>query len=482
VTADNVRMRILVLAVLAIAAPARAGGLALESFTGDRPADATRLLGPVLEELAARGFSSDGRAYDVKVSRPSIEGGVPRDFAAQIDAGFKLWVGGKFGDAIAALGRLVETAHANTGAFAKDQSLREPMLKALIALALSNLRNGDPGAARTTFDEILHGYPPDVAVSRAMYGGEAYEAFEQARRDDVAAGRGKLTVNPSDDTAVVFVDEMYRGVGTTTLELAPGDYRVCVLFGKQPSRNHHVVIAARDDLTVAIDPKLDQAVRTTGWTGFSFASAADREAHEGPYAAAFANALGASAVAVVGIDTVRGHPAVVGSLVSLQDGREIRRASVAMEPDPSNERLHALARYLAGQDPAPGLEVERAAEPPPPPTVVAGPIAPLPGPAETPSGRWGGWKWLTGAIGVGGLASGGVLLALDGRCKDNVQPGHPCNNVYASSPGDYIALAVGGAFAAVSIYLFATDHRAPARTAFVAPAPGGAIAGYAASW
>src|SRR5690606_32676767 len=121
---------------------------------------------------------------------------------------------------------LVETAHANTGAFAMQPALREPLLKALIALALAYQRNGDPSAMRATFGEILRSFP-DAQISRATYGPDANQAFEQTRRELQASGRGKLTIQV-DDEAVVFVNEAYRGPGSTTIELLPGEYRVVV--------------------------------------------------------------------------------------------------------------------------------------------------------------------------------------------------------------------------------------------------------------
>jgi hypothetical protein len=481
-TADNHGMRHLVLVLLVLAAaPVHAGGnnIVIESYTGDRPVDAPRVVNPILGELVSRGYNVGdtlARTYEQKVSGPALtSGGLPADFAVQVDAGFKEWVSGRFDDAIKTLEPLVETAHASSGAFANDQSLREPLQKALIALALAHQRTGDPAQARATLAELLRSNP-DATLSRAMYGGEAYELFEQVRRDLVAQGSGKLTIKVTDDTAVVFVDEQYRGVGTTTIDLLPGEYRVCVLLEKHPARTHRVVVRPRGEAVITIDPRLDQAVRTGPWTGLSFASTADREAHEGAYAAAFANSLDATAVAVVGFDTVRGRPAVVGSLVSLQSGREIRRASVALEPDPSTERLRALARYLAGEDPQSGIEVQQpSAAPLPQPTGLEPPHDTV---TSTSGGRWGGWKWITGGAGAAALTGGVVLLVLDGRCK-NPMTGRACTDVYDNSPIDYIALGAGAALAGVSLYLFATGaSHEPAHAAYVVPAHGGALAGF----
>lgn len=467
-----------------VSVPAFAGGIVLEAYTGQRAPDAQRLLGPVLDELAARGFASGdtvGRQIDGKVSRAAEDhGGLPADFAAQVDKGFQAWVRGKFDDAIKVLVPLIESAHANSGAFVRDPSLREPLNKALIVLAIAQQRTGDPSAARATFGEVVRAFP-DSIVSRGTYGPDAAQLFDDVKRESGAASKGKLTVK-TDDGAVVFVDEVFRG--TSTMELTPGEYRVTVMLNKVPSRSHHVVVNAGSETTIAIDAKLDQALHTDGWTGFAFASEADRDAHEAPDAAKIAANVGASAVAVVGIEQVRGRPAIVGSLVSLSSGREIRRASVAMEPDPSTDRLKALAKYLAGEEPASGIEVQPLDESPKETPVGGGQETgggAVVAHDEGKGGRWGGWKWMTGAIGIGGLGAGAVLVALDGSCSSH-PAGVPCP-VY-DFKGAYIgALAGGAVFTGISVYLFATQgHEHPKRTAFVVPTGDGAVAGLAGSW
>jgi len=146
------RTRLIVLVALAVSATrARASdGVALEAYTGDRPKDASRLLSPILDELAREKISSGdtiGRLFETAVSRPARSAeGLPADFESQIERGFKLFSGGKFDEAMKVLGPLVEAAHANSGAFAKDPALREPLRKGMIALGLSQQRAGDPGA------------------------------------------------------------------------------------------------------------------------------------------------------------------------------------------------------------------------------------------------------------------------------------------------------------------------------------------------
>jgi hypothetical protein len=485
-----------VLALILVGSLAHADGIVLEAYTNERPADATRLLMPIVEELTHLNKSITGEqlrlTYESSVSKPAqTPDGLPSDFADQVDRGFRSWVGGKFDDAIKILGPLTDTARANSGVFAKNQSLREPLRKALIALALSEQRIGDPAAMKAAFAELLHSFP-DATVSRGVYGSDAFTAFSQVKSELAAAGEGKLDIKVAQDGGAVFVDEAYRGQGTTTMSLAPGDYRVLVMLNQQPSRTHYVSVRANTETTVTIDAELDQAIHTRGWTGFLFSNDAARDAHEAQFAADFANAIKAPSVAVISIEQVKGHAAIVGSLVSLESGREIRRASVALDPDPSTDRLKALARFLAGEQGAAGIDIligDGAKEPvhtaqsgSSSSSSVAGGDDHRDDGAPSSGGRWGGWKYITAVGAVGGLGAGIYLAVEDGKCDGAMQPGHPCNNVYSYSPFQYVALAGGAVLAAATVYLFATMAHEDAHTAYVAPTQGGAIAGYAFRW
>ncbi len=468
-----------VVAIVALARGRASGeGIVLESYTGERPADAARLLGPVLEELSRKKFTAgDGvaRKFDTQVSRPSRSAhALPADFAAQVDRGFKAWVGGDFDQSIKILVPLVERAHANSGQFAMEPSYREPMQKALIALSLAQQRIGDPSAMRATMSELVRSFP-EAQISRAVYGPDAATAFAGVKKELDTQAKGKLDVKLADDAGIVFIDEAYRAVGSTTAELIPGEYRVIVMVNKQPSRAHLATVKANETTVVQIDAAFDIAVQTVGYTGLTYATANDREAREAGHAAQFARAVGASAVAVVGIDDVRGKAAVVGSLVSLQSGREIRRASIPLDPDPSNDRLAALARFLAGEEPAPGLDVQFASAA----DNTRGGDRDGGGHQDaSTSSRWGGWRWITGVLGVGGLVTGGVLVALDGTCSKDPPAGQPCNDLYATATPGYAALGAGAVLTGISIYLFVTHKTVPV----VQSVAGGATVGFATSW
>ena len=162
----------LLVAVMVVWVPvARArDGIVIESYSGDRPADATKTLEPVLTELAQRDFEagdSIGRLYEGKVSRPR-QNSLPADFAKQLKDGQQEYIRGNYAAAATKLQPLIDTAHDNSGAFAKNQALRQTMLDALVALALAQDRGGDPKTAKLTLGELARSFP-DAQVSAATW-------------------------------------------------------------------------------------------------------------------------------------------------------------------------------------------------------------------------------------------------------------------------------------------------------------------------
>jgi len=482
----NIVVGVLV-AVGVMCGAAQADGIVLESYTGERPADAARLLAPFFEELSKKKVEAGegvARKFDSQISRPArtIEG-VPNDFAAQVDKGFKEWVSGNFDKAIKILVPLIDNAHANSGLLVGNKPLRKALQKALIGLAIAQARIGDQAAMNATMKELIRSFP-DAEISKGVYGPEAATAFATVTKEVAALGKGKLTVTVSDKSAVVAINE---DVQTGTLETSPGEYRVVASLAGQPLRTHVVSVMANETTTLAIDVAFDAAVRTSGYSGFTYATDADRQASEALHAITFARAIRADSVAIVGIEEVRGRVSLFGALVSLQDGRDIRRASIPLEPAPSNKQVASLAPFLfTGEGAAPGLVVETARKAPEPPKTDrnnAGNTGRTdrfePGP--TTSNRWGGWRFLTGFLGVGGLVAGGILVALDGNCSMDPPQGQPCNDLYATATPGFVALGAGAVFTGISIYLFATHKTVPVVQTAQGGGSGGTV-GFMTRW
>jgi hypothetical protein len=460
--------------------PARADHppIVLESYVGDKPADAEAILSPLVEELAKNKFvigaAVVGRKFETTASRPAVTGGLPGGFGEAVTRGYDLWTNGKFDEAAEILGRLIEVARASSGEFAKNQNALQPQLqKALIALALSQLKQGDRGAAKQTMAEVLRG-DPNVKITRGMYGQDAAELYGEVLRELNERGRGTLIVTVDATAPGIYVNERLVEMGSgLELSLFPGEYRVVARIGNEVTRAHRVVVVGGGTHRLTIDPDFDRAVHTgPGWTGFRFAKAAERDREELRYGAAFATAIDARQVIVVGIDTVRGRRMIRGALVNKVNGRDLRSASIPLDANPSPDQRRNLARFLNGGPATPDLIVGVSA---------GGDEA---GRSDGPAARplWGGWKWVAGGAALAAGIAGGVLLAYDGKCsKDVAAP--PCPDHYENTAQGWLTVGGAVALAGVTAYLFVRERRAGAgagRTAYVVPAAGGAIAGYAA--
>jgi hypothetical protein len=482
----------MVVALVWLPAIAAAQPVVLESYTGKRPESATALLAPLHDELAARGYLSGdslGRRYEARESRPaaSVEG-LPPDFESGVERGHKAWVSGRFDEAISTLVGLVSAAHANPTAIAQNQSLRDKLLKGLIALALSQQRKGDLAAVKATFSEILRSYP-DTQIPRGIYGPEAYQLFEDVRRSLGQGGRGRLTVKVTDPSAVVFLNERFENVGSISKsDMLPGAYRVFIQVAKQASRTHTADVKPDEEAVLAIDPIYDVTLRTRPWTGFVFADAKSRDRDEPRYAARFASEVGASAVVVVGIDQIRGRPALYGSIIDRQTARELRRASIVLEPTPSVELIKGLAAFLGGEAAPEGLIVE-----------VAGPqgVSVDNGHSGTASRSWMLWTGIGGAV-VGAAAGGGLAIkfAFDARdAKDELdracavsctsEQAHALESKQTSANRNAVIAGVaGGAIVATGVVFIVLSRlgKNSRNSVAVVPTSGGVYASWALSF
>lgn len=476
------RVSLLVFVLIVLAGPAVAGtsdGVVLESYVGPKPASAAAAVTPLLNELAQRRYSIDqdvSRRYEAGVSHEVGTVTLPSSFAADVDRGTKLWASGQFSDAVAVLSPLIETSHAASGSLIGNKKARDKLQDALVVLWMSYDRAGDRLSAENTLGELLRTFANPTVNS--AFGQGAATAFAQAQKAALAAPKGKLVVQVANQASEVYINEQLASTGTTARDVLPGTYRVIVQQGSLRSRTHEVEIKAGSNVVIEIDPEFDQLLRTAPFMGFEFIGAAQRERLEGPFAALVAEALAESSAVIVGIDaTPASGPVLYGALI-LRNGREVRRARVALTPAPSAERLSDLAGFLVGDKKAntAGLEIQLDG------VVPAGP-GPGPGPSEGRSTRWGGWPWVTGVLAVGGLTAGGILLALDGHCKDGSNDPR-CPDVYENKPPGWGSLGAGAVFTGITVYLIITrPPSAPRRSAFVAPAGnGGAIAGITGTW
>jgi hypothetical protein len=345
---------------------------------------------------------------------------------------------------------------------------RDAVMRALIGLALSHKRLGNGREATGAMAELVRGFP-DREISYKDYGPEPRDLYAKVVRDLAADGLGSLTVEIDDPRTVVFLDDRYVGVGTVTVaDLYPGKYRVYLQQGGRPGRVHEVDVEAGGPTAVSLSWSLDAALRTeAGVAALEFADAAERRDHEARLAVRIGRALGAPSVALIGFRDVGGQRQVIGQVFYVDTRKEVRSATVSLDPvKPRADQLRALGRYLAGDESAARLVEPLAGE------EVSGELW---RPAAGGGRRFGAWKWITLTAGVAGLATGGVLLALD---EDELASGDRNAAVRNTAPAGVATLAVGAALTGLAIYMLATDERPPARAVAVTPLDGGALIGY----
>ena len=468
------RVWLVVVAVVAWLPLAHArDGIVLETYEGQRPADATRKLAPLLEELAQRGFEagdSIGRLYEGQVSRPRSDS-LPTDFAKQLKDGQQEYIRGNYAAAVAKLQPLIDAAHDNSAAFAKNQALRQTMLDGLIALALAQDRNGDPKTARLTFEELARSFP-GTSVPANTWGAGAAKQFAEVQRELAQQSLGRLIVKAPSGAEVYVNERLEEKNGNVVKNLVPGEYRVFAREGAKQSRTYRVKVSSAVDASVTIDLDLDQALYSSGWTGLAYASAADRQRFETKHAAAFALAIEERAVVVVGIDSNAG--VIYGALVNMS-GKDERRGTVSISAGDASQRK--LARFLAGEPASPDI------------VVLTGPGAPgntqtsdLVSGGATPevrregTTRWGGWPILTGVATLGAAGAAVYFFSIDGDCTDGSNS-PTCAKFLERSPHAFVSIGAGAVLAGITVYLIVTRPSSPDKTAYIVPTSGGAVAG-----
>ncbi len=400
-----------------IFAPAstHADGISVESVAGERSKAATSALEEIFKELARRGYRNGyaevGKAFEKSGSRPSMVGaGLPSDFVTRVDKGYRLWITGKFQEAIAALKPLVDAAHRNPASVITIKEVGPALFKAQVGIAMCHHRLGDDNAAWAVMAELVRSF--DLEVTKGQYGVEAADLYQQVRKEAKATTLGGLTVRAADPAAVIYINERFARVGEISrLDMIPGVYRVIAQLGQDKlGRAFDVDIKSGSKVELLVDPAFENAVVTgEAWTGLSFRDRAEREQQEAEVAARLGSVLGELGVVVIGVDTRKERTVVYGALINTNTAKEIRRASVVIDTPPPPGRLQALVRFLVGEPtPMEGVEVHQIVVRKPVSTNAGGAVAEPPPdlPLFTPRR-----KIATGVAvaGLGAIAAGVVM-------------------------------------------------------------------------
>jgi len=444
--------------------------LVLESYVGQRPANADAVMAPLLDELEQRGFATrPASILELAGGGAPRPGVLDRDTtAAEItqrgESGYEAYTRGRFAEAEAALKRAIERIHRNPALLVLDTSNLDATFKILVGLALSQARRGDTGGSVATMTELIRTFR-HRPFTRDDYGPDAEQFYRAVARQVQALGRGELSISVASDQAVIFVDGQIRGLGKAALvDLIPGVYRVFIQVPATPGRQYEVEVAAGRHTVLRVDWELDSALwLTDSWVGFVFATEAER-ARQAGFAGTLARRWGGGTpLAVVGMAQLWGKPAIRGQLVDAT-GRVVRGAAVLLGErteapsagagsDPAGgaggtakaprgidgadePRLRALARFLADGVPAAGVHVLHDGGPAPgegaPDARGRGRLAP---------------PMLVGA-GAAALVAGSVLYAID------QDPAGPSSVYRNTAPAGIAVGAVGLAAVSVGLWLW----------------------------
>lgn len=401
----------------AITAPVRRAPrpiIVLESHVGHRPPDVEAITEPLLDELEAHGMLARPASVLSRVGGRAPRPGTldNRRTAAEIiqpaDTGYAAYTRGRFADAEAMLKVALAQIHRNPALLVLDTNNLDATFKILVALALSQAKRGDTGAAVATMLELIRTFRSQ-AITRADYGPDAEQFYRAVWKQAQAMGRGQLAITVEADHGVVFVNGQIRGLGKAVLpDLIPGVYRVFVQVPGTSGRQYEVEVHANELTELHVEWALDSALwMTDQWLGLVFATEAER-ARQGGFAGKLARRWH-HLIATVGIVEHGGRPSVMASLYDTT-GAAVRSAVVALA-GADEAKLRALARFLAGGSPGDGVIAIR--------DDTGGAVGraspPAPDLAPSLEPELGTARWIPGVLvgaGTATVVTGGVLYAI----------------------------------------------------------------------
>jgi hypothetical protein len=446
---------------------AMAGDIVLESHVGARPADSEAVLGALITDLERYGFmggpDSVGRIFESRRSRPGIgaDKAALSELPTRVDVGLGAYVDAKYAVAADNFRKAVELADAAPAAVALDKTYSAQVLQARIGLALAMRRLGELTEAKRVMAEVVRAHltsPP----TRDLYGSEAIRLFDEVKKELAKSAPASLDVIAPPDVSI-YLNEVLVGKGAfSRSDLPAGTYRVLTSREQVVGRIYSVTLKPGAKDQISVQWGLDSVLHTSpGWTGIVFPDDAARRRSQGVLAGEVARGVGQrGVVATVGFETVNSRPYVFGRAFESETGQPIagRGGRIPLvAKTPIKDRLRELARSLAGQSDAIGVEpldgptttdrrpaVDQAARETRPDTTGSRRL------------RWAGLAGTVATVGVG-LS----FAATTDRCFEE-NPDGSCGKIANTKAGSIGVLSAGVVMAGVTGYLWArTGPQAP---------------------
>jgi hypothetical protein len=310
---------------------ASAETLVLESYVGERPKEADRLLAPVRSALEKAGFIATPaevtkvlRGYRTlpAVTEPDVS---TRELTEAFERAHGDWLDGRIERAATRLEAAVTVAHRVPQLLAAEQKTRDQLFLALLSLSQARNRQHQQAKSEAAMAELIRGFP-DKLITRGEHGPEAYELYRAVRRSLDAEGRGALMVKV-DAPSVVFLDEVPRSQdanGARIADLVAGEYRLLIQSANEPTtfRYYKVPIYAHQITRLEINWALDSVLVTGDWVGFRFDTAL-RQAKEVGAALRIARDTSTRYVVTLRVEVSKQTKLVEANLYELKQGKKI---------------------------------------------------------------------------------------------------------------------------------------------------------------
>lgn len=455
-------------ALLGIAASttAHADRIAVESYVGNRPADADRVLAPIRSALERHGFvvAPDllAKRFEAHVWRSGGARSLGPAIYKKIEDGAREFEDAKL-SAATTLKAAVDLARANPVAWANEPKYRDQVRRGLLLFALAlNLRakdardqashakgkraaeysdraSADELARDEAIDDLLRNFPTFV-VKADEYGAQAEALYQDGSKRAQQNGGGSVDLDVDDPNVIVYLDESQQPRKTTIGNLVAGRHRVLVVSASE-SHEYSVDVLAHRRSRVVVKWGLDSVLKVGDWAGFSFASDSERQ-HEPDLLASLVGTSGSIDIAAT-LTVKADGTSVIGQSYEMRSGKPLASCTAAVGRRADPDSAEQFARCLANEKDDRPVATTSGAAAPRTTTAIGEPSTTAParpatetavldttksgaetdadeGPGDTAQARGSSHRWMLwtsiGAFGVAAI-SGGLTakFVLDGQ-------------------------------------------------------------------
>ncbi len=476
--------------------------IAVESYAGARPAAAERIMEPLRAELQKRGYVADPTALAVRLDNSSARPGLidesltTNGLDQMFTNGIFAWNSGDEAGALRKLDEAISAAMRNPSLLSRVGRLRDQLFQSYLALALAQRRSGLGPASEASMGELIRTFP-ERPIELDEAGPEAYDLYRFVIADLAKSEPGVLSVQVSDPSSVVFVNEVLRQSpsGQVVLRgLVPGTYRVLVrsLDISERVRVYSIPVYPNQRTVLKIDWELDSLLVVDEWVGFRFGTTTEQTSES-----AIARKLGISArsfvVVTLNLSRTRSAYRLVAKRYDTRTANLLAWCQVDLA-GPDRRAFALLADCASGvanrarvDSASPPKEVALSrffgsleVEPLERPVVELRPETSIA--RSAPKSRGGAGKWILGSASLVALAAGGTLLYLDGEASCE-RASSECASTYDTRTAGLVLLGAGTAALGASTFLFLMElGPAPAQPISIGSARKPWIAGVTLKW